>query len=358
MFGMLGLAFDLGRAFVLKNELQIFADAAALAGTRFLDGTQNGLQQAHTYARQGPLTANPNAIAFDSAPLAVSQVTDTYGQTFNGTYDAYATASAPAANQYRFLRVVASSSMTVMFLGVLPGISGQMPISATSVAGQHAQTASYSDGGLVPLTAAAHDPSVSGPTPFGLTRGVEYTLRWNNPKKGSICTGDLGFDPNMPPSAHAYLDFGQGNGASNLRLAIEYGGCPSARTGCSAGTITAGSVVSQVPGKKEGPVVSAFQNRSLQDPDQTSYTMAAYEASTTRNGRRVVTVPINNPALTDGNGANATYTIIGFANFLLPPADLVSRADICAIYLGPASPNGFTSGGTDGTSTYSIVLFK
>lgn len=104
--------------------------------------------------------------------------------------------------------------------------------------------------------------------------------------------------------------------------------------------------------------MTAFENRSLQDPEQTAYTMAEYEASTTRNGRRLVTVPINNPALTDRNGSNATYTIIGFANFLLPPAYLAGRKDICAIYLGPASSTGFTSGGSNGTSTDSLMLFK
>ena len=34
MFGILGLAFDLGCVFIVKNELQAFVDASALASCR------------------------------------------------------------------------------------------------------------------------------------------------------------------------------------------------------------------------------------------------------------------------------------------------------------------------------------
>ncbi len=39
MFGMLGLAFDLGRVFIVKNELQAFVDASAMASCRMMDGS-------------------------------------------------------------------------------------------------------------------------------------------------------------------------------------------------------------------------------------------------------------------------------------------------------------------------------
>ncbi|HXA66702.1 MAG TPA: Tad domain-containing protein, partial [Bryobacteraceae bacterium] len=43
MIGMLGLAFDLGRMFIVKNELQTFVDASAIAACRQLDGSQLGV---------------------------------------------------------------------------------------------------------------------------------------------------------------------------------------------------------------------------------------------------------------------------------------------------------------------------
>src|SRR5258708_24382558 len=47
MLGMLGLAFDLGRMFIVKNELQTFVDASAMAACRTMDGTKTGVQTAH-----------------------------------------------------------------------------------------------------------------------------------------------------------------------------------------------------------------------------------------------------------------------------------------------------------------------
>ncbi len=41
-----GLAVDLGRVFIVKNEIQVYADAAALAGAMALDGTTTGIQNA------------------------------------------------------------------------------------------------------------------------------------------------------------------------------------------------------------------------------------------------------------------------------------------------------------------------
>jgi uncharacterized membrane protein len=46
MIGMLGLTIDLGRAYIIKNELQSFADAAAVAAALELNGTSQGLSRA------------------------------------------------------------------------------------------------------------------------------------------------------------------------------------------------------------------------------------------------------------------------------------------------------------------------
>src|SRR5579872_2251686 len=54
MLAMLGLAIDVGRMFVYKNELQTFADASALAAIAQMDGTQTGVQGANSTAIVGP----------------------------------------------------------------------------------------------------------------------------------------------------------------------------------------------------------------------------------------------------------------------------------------------------------------
>src|SRR5258706_14347131 len=48
LFGMLGLAIDLGRAFIAKNEAQAFTDAAALAAASKLNGTSAGVTAANS----------------------------------------------------------------------------------------------------------------------------------------------------------------------------------------------------------------------------------------------------------------------------------------------------------------------
>src|SRR5579872_911324 len=55
MVGSLGLVFDAGQMFILKNELQTFADASAMASVSKLDGSQTGVQTANAVATAGPL---------------------------------------------------------------------------------------------------------------------------------------------------------------------------------------------------------------------------------------------------------------------------------------------------------------
>ena len=43
VFGVVGLAVDIGRMFITKNELQVYCDAAAVAAAMQLDGSTAGL---------------------------------------------------------------------------------------------------------------------------------------------------------------------------------------------------------------------------------------------------------------------------------------------------------------------------
>ena len=46
LLGMIGLAFDLGRVYIARNEAQVFTDAASMAAAKELDGSVAGLQRA------------------------------------------------------------------------------------------------------------------------------------------------------------------------------------------------------------------------------------------------------------------------------------------------------------------------
>jgi len=54
LLAVLGLAFDLGRVYIARNEAQIFADAAAMAAASKLDGTAAGIAQAHNAVEHLP----------------------------------------------------------------------------------------------------------------------------------------------------------------------------------------------------------------------------------------------------------------------------------------------------------------
>lgn len=354
MVAMLGLAFDSGRMFILRSELQTFADASALAAATQMDGTQAGIQGANATATAGPLgTVKPNGYNFDSTPI--TSVTATYATSYTGIYDSYATASSPASNNYTVIKLIASASVPLTFLPVLPGIGTSITMKAHATAGQMGTSAATS-GGLGPFIIDAH--AVANTTTFGLIPGTEYTLKWG-PSNATNCAGDVGWsDPAITksPSAHGFVDLGQGPGNSDLETVIEYGGYPNASS--TPSSVYAGLALGSVPGDRGSSISSTLTARAAQDTDDTSATYAQYLASGTGNGRRIITLPVDDPTTWGGPGANATATVIGFANFLLDPSYSGSSGPICATYIGPASMNGNASAATDGSKIYYNVLFQ
>lgn len=46
LLAVIGMAFDLGRIYIARNEAQVFTDAASMAAAAQLDGTANGITRA------------------------------------------------------------------------------------------------------------------------------------------------------------------------------------------------------------------------------------------------------------------------------------------------------------------------
>ncbi len=349
MIGMLGLAFDLGRMFIVKNELQTFVDASAIAACRMMDGSQAGITNAHNVATAGPLgSSRPNGWNFDVN--AIANITDTYATSFTGTYDNYATASSNATNNYRFINVTANATLPLYFLPVIPNLPTSQLLQSSAVGGQQAQTTL--SGGMLPFAPDAHN--AANTTNFGWTVGQSYTLKWGNGGT-TTCAGDAGFTPpGNPPSEHGFVDIGTGNSNSNIRSAIEYGGYPNSDS--SPSSLATGNSLGGVPGNRGTSIFDALNARAAQDSNDTAATYAAYEASGTGNNRRIVTVAV--AGAWSGNGNNASTNIVGFANFFLLPSYSGTSGPICAIYIGPASTNGNSAGGTDSTKIYSTMLYQ
>ncbi|MEO8129911.1 MAG: pilus assembly protein TadG-related protein [Bryobacteraceae bacterium] len=369
MLGMLGLVLDVGRMFIATNELQTYVDAAALAAVRQLDGSTTGILNAHALTQYGPLgtpSSTTNRMNFSTVavnqvstnPLTqaatLSQVTDSYARTFGGTYDTYGTGQTTSlSNTYRFIKVTASVSLPMTLMRVLPGVPADQILTASATGGQSAIPGTQITSGIQPFGPDAH--TASDTHNFGFLVNTSYTLKWGNGNTTS-CAGDAGFNPGNAPSAHGFMDLGQGNSNSALRDAIMNGVVPP--------PITVGqTTLSDVPGNRGSSIFTTVAERANQDLDQTSLTVAAYQASLlagTANGRRVMTVPVIDPNSYTGNGSNRSGVVIGFANFLLDPGSTISGSSgpFCGTYMGPANLSGLSSGGTDGTVAYRTILFK
>lgn len=333
LVGMLGLAADLGRIYIVKNELQAFVDAAALAASFELDGTTQGMANAQTIAASGPVGATANK--WDFSTKTVTNVQSSFAQTLTGTY---LTSPSPASG-YRFVRVTASAQVQLYFLTILPGVTAPT-VAATAVGGQGLET-SIGDG-AAPFSPDAHTPSDPN---FGFTIGQQYTLKWAPPgqrdKPGGRCAGDATFNPGGGSSDRGYIDVGQGNGSSALHDAIvnnDYN---------LADPLTMGSVIDMVPGNKHvGPAV---EERFNQDTDTTSATYSAYNG----NGRRLLLVAVNN----GGDPAQ----VVGFAGFFLPPNNPCvssNKKPCCAEYVGPMVLSSQHKGAGSTTGLYRVKLFQ
>src|SRR5882724_12546215 len=72
LLGMLGLAVDLGRTFIVRNEAQAFTDAAALAAVSKLNGTAAGVTAAQSAVTNSTNTWNFASQAFSSVTTEFS----------------------------------------------------------------------------------------------------------------------------------------------------------------------------------------------------------------------------------------------------------------------------------------------
>src|SRR5579859_4601286 len=58
LLAVMGMAFDVGRIYIARNEAQVFTDAAAMAAASKLDGTKAGLDRAKEAVARVPMRWN------------------------------------------------------------------------------------------------------------------------------------------------------------------------------------------------------------------------------------------------------------------------------------------------------------
>jgi Flp pilus assembly protein TadG len=223
IFGFLGLAIDVGRLYIARNEAQAFADAAALAGAVMLDGTAAGLTNATNAAAGTYLSGNTawKRNFFQTRPFEAGDYTVMFSAS--GADGSFLASGAGAPLNSRFVEVIATANVPMSFsMVLLGGDRTSSPARARAVAAQVLKTTF--DDGLIPFAPKGHCTtdataiaagypacvaSAANPEVFGvnMTKGQEYTIRWwggtwSQSFDLNKRTIDPGIDPDLKPKKH------------------------------------------------------------------------------------------------------------------------------------------------------------
>jgi len=356
LIGMMGLAFDLGHAYVNKSQLQNVADASALAGASALDGTADGIDRAETRATDygsSQYLANRTEFNTELVPVPASAVT--YASALDGPWLSKSSAQASAADM-RYVRVIVPPRQTVVRLAkIVPGIPDSLVFGAEAVAGRMPLTKVC--GGLDPFSPIRIPP---GTPNYGYVIGETYMLRLapGNSGLGTGCTGSL---PPLPLGGSVTGNFGfadsGGCGPSLNCFRDNILGAPDSN--CVA---IEPNALPATTGDMGNAAVRAMQDRYEQDTDENPYPLYSdylngYLESTTRNNRRIIRVAFNNGDIPLGN--SAPYNVVGFGCFFMTQPVSVSppASAICLMFVGSCDVSGMPTGG-NAPSITKVVLFR
>ncbi|MCU1236161.1 MAG: hypothetical protein JWP63_4128 [Candidatus Solibacter sp.] len=328
LLGVGGLAIDIGRMYITKNEAQAYVDSASLAAAKQLDGTTAGIARASAAAG-----ADTGKWRFDTTPF--SGVTTKFSTSSSGPFVAAPTSAAG----YLYAHVVATVDLPMYLIRVLTGPTAT--ISAASVAG--ASTLTTLPSGVFPFSPYTRIASPDNASdPYGYRIGNQYTFRWGAPGDKTSCGTDATMaNLSQNGSVRGYCCVS--NSAADLRQAI---------VGGRTDSVTIGQSINMDNGAKNTEM-SAIGDRVAIDTNTTSATYAAYRAAGTGNGARVVVVAVN--------GGAPNYINVGFAGFFLLNSDsydgLNGNDSACAEYIG-AWTQGETAPAPGGSGGYRLRLVK
>jgi uncharacterized membrane protein len=114
LMAVAGLGIDLGRMYLIKSELQAFADAAALSAALRLDGTEQGIRG----AREAPaeLATGSNAMMWDMGTRPITEIATSFAKGDTAPDPKTWQTDPTGAGDLRFVRVVATAQAPVIFL--------------------------------------------------------------------------------------------------------------------------------------------------------------------------------------------------------------------------------------------------
>jgi hypothetical protein len=355
---MLGLALDLGRVYIAKNETQSFTDTAALAAALALNDTTFTAAQNAVAAN----TRNKWNMGTTSFAASDSTVTTEFARALPANAsrpnpDTWSVAP-PTAAGYMFARVTASVAVQLYILPAV-GTSHAQLVKAASVAGQVPLTSFKS--GLLPFSPILHASAATANPPFGFVVGKSYTLRYPGAAtiaNSDLCLGDQGdsafltvVNRQAPGERGFYQDSQESLAAAAvvdgvMKLPVVF-----------PGTIT-------MSGGAMDAALIALNERINFDTDHLSTTYAQYQANIFNgkrvgNGFRLVGAPVNAGPVAGGGPRD----IAGFGGFFLSSSSTNvyysagDKSAWCAEFYGVWNKAGQGAGpGTPGVAYASVLV--
>jgi Flp pilus assembly protein TadG len=355
LVGMLGLSLDLGRVYIAKHEAQAFADIAAVAAAKHLNGLQSGIDAATSEVTGGGANSSVNnnlwnfsTTKFGSNGTTSPAPTVEFATAIGGPWSA---APATPLTNYAFVRVTATPTVNLAFLPAV-GTALSQQVSGRAVGGVVVEPSP----GYLPYTPFAHNAMTDATGKlldpnFGFTVGQEYAIRWpGNLNKNNACAGDKVSWPMYNFSSNSLLP-GSDRGYFQLQSAASI--AAAILGGATTIDPQVGDWINLTNGNKQSEA-SAMTTRAGQDTDQTNYqptpgTAPAYYG----NDMRLVILPVNDPNVVSGQ-----VKVIGFGAFLLYPsyAGGGGNQPWCAIYMGSRTQGGGGGVCSNGTCVGSFVV--
>lgn len=195
IFGFMGLAFDLGRLYLARNEAQSFCDAAALAGAASLNGTTFANALLAVDGQYRSRTADWKSYHFRTREFTEADYKVMFSITgAPGSFEEHNPGD--SAGGYRFVQVVADAEIPMYLSPILTGTATRTA-QALAVGAQVRKD--YWQEGLVPFAPMSHCSGFNAgfgtctplPTPpaqsvpgfpyWGFEEGKSYTFHWGAP---------------------------------------------------------------------------------------------------------------------------------------------------------------------------------
>jgi hypothetical protein len=355
MIGAVGLAVDVGKMFISKNETQTFSDAAALSAALSLDGTTTGIANAQTAVANSTNTWNLGNTKISTTNPTVEFATSATGPWLAGPNP---------ATGYNYVRVTATVSQNLYLLPVILPSKTAQDVVSRAVAGQIPITGFTR--GLAPFSAVS---TSNTPPNFGLTIGNSYDIQWpqfndtragcgpGNPDKcfnQNPCPGDSKASEVAVVNNWASSNSGYWGSTSNSSIEQEVLDLIQLEA-VSVGT----NIMPVLTNGTKASEAGYLDERASQDIESSDNDVSAY-LSHPHNGRRLIAVPVVDPI------SPTNTTVIGYAQFLLFTNGSTSNYytrntngndPFCALYAGTYNIGsmGGGAGGSTGATRVKLV---